>query len=162
MRRRLETAALLLAVFIAGGLGGAALERRTESNDRRDDRRDLPTPPGEIPGFYERLDLSAAQRAEIEGILEAAKPESDSILREAMPRLREITRETRSAIAAVLTDEQRAELEESFRKRREWSRDGSSGRRDDGDRRRSRSNGDGRGDGGGRGDRSTGRGGGNP
>ena len=118
-RQRIETAGLLLAVFVAGGLGGAALERRSqERGPREPGGRELMAPPGEIPRFYEALDLSETQRAEIQAILDAARPESDSILREAMPRLREITRQTREDIARVLTDEQRARLEESFRRRR--------------------------------------------
>ncbi|MDH3733289.1 MAG: hypothetical protein OEU54_07125 [Gemmatimonadota bacterium] len=134
-RQRIETAALLLAVFIAGGLGGAALERRTQADERGGDRRGGPglmAPPGEIPGYYRALDLTAEQTAEIKSILKAARPESDSILREAMPRLRQITRETREAIAGVLTEDQRTELENSFRRRRgdagrggdpQWRRD---------------------------------------
>ncbi|MFV1986840.1 MAG: Spy/CpxP family protein refolding chaperone [Gemmatimonadota bacterium] len=137
-RQRFETAGLLVAVFVAGGLGGAALERRShESNRWTGGARELMSPRGGIPGFYETLGLSEEQRARIHGILEAARPESDSILREALPRLREITVETRSAIADVLTDEQRARLEEDLRSRRERHRGDSSGRggrgRHDGD-----------------------------
>jgi hypothetical protein len=129
-RQRLKTAALLLAVFIAGGLGGAALERRLPDDPGGDERRSssrssLVTPPTEIPRYYRALDLSEEQRAEIERIMEAARPESDSILSVAMPRLRQITRNTREAIADVLTEEQREQLNAEFRRRRsEGGRDG--------------------------------------
>jgi len=132
---RLETAALLLAVFIAGGLGGAALERRSHVSEvattpapfmGRSDLR------GTIPGYYEALDLTPEQRERIQSILDAARPETDSLLRTALPRLRELTRATREAIGEVLTDEQRAELEERFRRDRDRRRGSSRGR--DGDR----------------------------
>lgn len=155
-RQKLETAALLLAVFIAGGLGGAALERRLpddpDGDEGRSSRRStLVTPPTEIPWYYRRLDLSDEQRAEIERIIEAARPESDSILSVAMPRLRQITRDTREAIANVLTEEQREQLNAEFRRRRsEGGRNG----RDDAQGGRERRSGSDRGDGP---DRSTGR-----
>lgn len=130
-RARLETAAMLMAVFIAGGLGGAALERRARGAEAVERRGDFVRSSGSIPGFYEALDLSADQRAEIERILATARPETDSLLRTALPRLRALTRSTRAAIADVLTDDQRADLEESFRNRRERFRDSPRGRRSD-------------------------------
>ena len=137
-RQKVETAALLLAVFVAGGLGGAALERRLADPGTEGERRSsrsLVPPPNEIPRFYRDLGLTDAQREEIEAIMEAARPESDSILREAIPRLRELTRQTREKISAVLTDAQRAQLEESFRRRRSERGDDDGRRRRDGDRR---------------------------
>ena len=149
-RQKLETAALLLAVFVAGGLAGAAVDRRLADpaveGERRPSRTLVP-PPNEIPRFYRDLGLTEEQRNEIEAIMGAARPESDSILSVAIPRLRELTRQTRERISAVLTDEQRARLEESLRRRR-------SGRDDDGGRRRDDDHRD-------RSDAPTGRGGGN-
>ena len=133
-RQRVETAALLLAVFVAGGLAGAALERRSDDRADPGDRRTAEAPrfrePSDrIPRYLESIGLSDEQRVEIQAILDAARPETDSILSVAMPRLREITRETREAISSVLTDEQRAELEARSERR---------SRRDDGDSRRRR------------------------
>jgi len=131
---RVETAAMLIAVFIAGGLGGAALERHSHDHERFDNRRGgFLGAPGSIPRFYEELDLTAEQRSEIHRILEGARPETDSLLRTALPRLRELTHATREAIAGVLTDEQRARLEAHFRERRDRYR-GQEGARPEGHR----------------------------
>jgi len=122
---------MLIAVFIAGGLGGAALERRSHNDDRPDRRGGFLGSPGSIPRSYEELDLTADQRARIEAILESARPETDSLLRTALPRLRELMKSTRAAIADVLTDGQRAKLEEHYQQRRDRYR-GRSGGRDGG------------------------------
>ncbi len=133
---RFQTALLLIAVFAAGGLAGAAIERqrshasepRPESREGRGrgDRGDR----NGLPSFLRDLDLTEAQRAEVERILEAARPESDSLLRITMPRLRELTRRTRAAIREILTPEQQARLDE----RLERSRGRSRGRRERSDR----------------------------
>jgi Spy/CpxP family protein refolding chaperone len=128
-----QTLALLAAVFVAGGLAGAAVERLRVPADVPGDRGRFRTPSGEIPDFYERLDLTSEQRSRIQAILDAGRPETDSLLRVAIPRLRELTESTRTAIRDVLTPEQQSRLDERFRRSREESR--RSGERG-GDRRR--------------------------
>ncbi len=132
-RARLQTLGLLVAVFAAGGLAGAAIEH-TRAAPAPGERRDVFRPPtelprGGIPRFYEDLDLSDAQRVEIRAILERSRPETDSLLQIALPRLRELTESTRAAIRDVLTPAQREELDARFRGRRERSRGGERGGR---------------------------------
>ena len=127
-RARIETAAMLLAVFIAGGLGGAALERRARDGDTFEGRAGFMRTAGGIPSFFEELDLTDAQRAEIETILEAARPETDELLGTALPRLRQLAEATRQAITGVLTEGQRAQLDANHQKRRDRSRGSRRGR----------------------------------
>jgi Spy/CpxP family protein refolding chaperone len=72
-----------------------------------------PPPPRPFTREMEsRLDLTEAQRDQIETILQKGREQSDAIRRELRPRLESQLESTRASIAAVLTPDQRAKFEE--------------------------------------------------
>jgi len=64
-----------------------------------------------------RLDLTPEQRRQVDAILADASREAGAVRREMMPRILEILDRSHRRIAAVLTPEQRQELER-FRRQR--------------------------------------------
>lgn len=135
LRTTLMSLALLLVTFVGGLLAGAAVERtvkspgeRISSRGERDDTprgRDGPGRDARPPRFLDQIDLSEAQQAEIESILERGKAETREFWMNEGARLREIVEETRADIVAVLTPEQRERFEE-LRDRRRGGRRGDS------------------------------------
>jgi Spy/CpxP family protein refolding chaperone len=109
--RRLFGAALLAAIFLAGALSGAAIDRtlsrtpeRHTSNDRDQDRR--------RSYIIDRVEMAQEQRAAIDSILERRSERMRSIWGEVRPRLDAVTDSARAEIMEVLTPEQRAEYEQ--------------------------------------------------
>lgn len=119
-RARLLGFGLLAATFVAGALAGAAIDRivsegpRAEAHD--DERRD----DGDRERRYiiDRVEMSKAQRATIDSLLDVRVHRMRAVWREVEPRLDAITDSARSEIMDVLTPEQRAEYESMLERRR--------------------------------------------
>lgn len=119
-RMRLMGVALLAAVFVAGALAGAAVDRvlSADEPDRVERDRD-----GDRGRSYiiEQVQMSEEQRNTIHLILEDRSERMRGVWREVEPRMGAITDSARMEIMEVLTPEQRAEyerkLEESRKKR---------------------------------------------
>jgi Spy/CpxP family protein refolding chaperone len=132
--RRMQALAvlMLLVVFVAGGLVGAAVERGRDHGRRGDgpprgERRGGPPPMfAEGSPIAERLNLTDAQRDSIERITERDRVRADSIFRETRRGMRARFDSTMTAVDAVLTPTQRAEWQKI---RQEWqAREGRGGR----------------------------------
>jgi Spy/CpxP family protein refolding chaperone len=116
-RSRILAVAILLAVFTAGTLGGAAL---TVAMGRGDDRG---------PGHEERilyaqpilkgLDLTPDQRERVERLLDDQRRKAERLMADAEPRMKALVDSTNAAIEQILTPEQR----EEFRQMQEHRRD---------------------------------------
>ncbi len=123
-RARIAGTALLLVIFVAGALAGAASERvmraddtprmpRSGSEDRGGSRRLL-----QDEQFVKELQLSATQRAEIKTIMDRRDEQARKVWSEAEPRLRAVGDATRDEIQKVLTPEQVQKLEAEIAERR--------------------------------------------
>lgn len=120
-RTQLMGVVLLAVVFVAGGLSGAAIDRALGARDakaaearRNDDRRD----DGRRHYVFEELDLTPAQEAGIDSVLEVRRRQISAFWDSAGPRMREIVDSTRAGIRATLTPEQLAEYEKLLEERR--------------------------------------------
>lgn len=111
-RLRLLGFGLLVAMFVAGALAGAAVDRvlsadetaQVERNDDDDDRDGRSY-------IIDRVDMTTPQRAEIDAILERRAKRMRAVWREAEPRLDAITDSARLEIMQVLTPQQRSQYE---------------------------------------------------
>lgn len=123
-RARIAGSVLLLVVFVAGALAGAASERVMRADD-------APRPPrggGEMRGgsrrllqdeqFARALQLTTEQRAQIKTIMDRRDEQARKVWAEAEPRLRAVGDATRSEIQKVLTPAQVEKLEAEIAKRR--------------------------------------------
>ena len=101
---------LLAAVFVAGGLAGAAADRALAERERNEhgSRHGRHGLEAEV---YDRLDLDARQRAEMERIFERRRHEAAAVWDEMKPRLQRVLDGTRDDLAHVLTPEQLAEYD---------------------------------------------------
>lgn len=131
-RNRLLAFAILLAVFMAGVLGGVALIQAMGPRKhivRHHERFTLPVPPGHQPGegmirmrhapFGEELDLEPAQEARIDSLMEEQQRKAERLLRSMEPRLKGLHDSTNAAIAELLTPAQREVFERLQKERRE-------------------------------------------
>ncbi len=115
--------ALFLVGLLLGGLAVHLVHDAAEDRPRDRPARERPPRDGRPPRpaggeWLERLDLTAAQREEIERIRAESRAEAERLRAEWEPRLRDHLAETRARIEAVLTEEQR----ETFRELRERHR----------------------------------------
>ncbi len=116
-RVRARGIVLLIVAFLAGGILGMSLERfravRGGPPNRPDSRLGAAGPPrpGELPRFYQRLDLSQAQKDSMRAILERARPKTDSLMRQTLPLLRMYRDSIQQELRSVLTEEQRVQLD---------------------------------------------------
>ena len=101
-RVRMRAFVLLVIVFIVGLMLGAAEERYRQqlgttaaSSHRRT-----------YPGALARMDLTAAQRAVIDSLLDRERPRNEAIMQRVLPDLRAEADSLRAAIRTVLTPEQ--------------------------------------------------------
>jgi len=132
-RSRWIAVAVLSATFLAGAMLGAATTRllaseREEPRSEReaDGRRDARGPQ---PSVFDRLNLTAEQRAAVDSIMEKRGRDMAAFWKEHNPEVRGIVDSARVEIDRVLTPEQREKYEEfRERRRREHSNpDGRSG-----------------------------------
>ena len=101
---------LLAAVFVSGGLAGAAADRALSDREHRG-HGGRGRHHGLEAEVYERLDLDARQRAEMEKIFERGRHEAAAVWDEMKPRLQRVLDGTRDDLAHVLTPEQLAEYD---------------------------------------------------
>jgi len=117
-RVRVQGLALLAIAFVAGILGGMALERIRATHFAAAP----PAPVGwtlgrtGLPLGLNQLDLTPDQEQRIRTILEARRPVTDSLVRRTMPRLAAIHDSVRAEIRAVLTPEQQQQFDELERR----------------------------------------------
>jgi hypothetical protein len=116
--------ALLVAVFLVGGAAGAAVDRmlvsdrevasgqRGRSGDRDRRRSYLDWLAGE-------LELSAAQRTEVQGILERHHEQVSGLWRDMRPRYEELQQQARAEIRGLLTEDQAAAYDALLQRQRE-------------------------------------------
>lgn len=114
-RSRWGAILLLVAVFVAGGLVGAAVwraaEHRTEAREHRHDRG----PQGYLDRLTKRLHLTPAQRDSVRTILVRHQPGIDSLWRSTAARFDSLRTEVRSEIRSQLTPEQQQTYAEMLR-----------------------------------------------
>lgn len=114
-RVRIQGIALIVLAFLAGGVAGFASGRLTTPRPRVALTGRVATPePGRLPPFFDRLDLTADQRARIQAILDSVRPTTDSILHASLPRLQAIADSTHLKIRDVLTPAQRDRLDRAW------------------------------------------------
>lgn len=131
-RVRLLGFGLLGITFLAGALAGAAIDRvvgdEAPPAEARQERRD---DDGRRRSYLiDRVEMSDAQRASIDSILELRAQRMRAVWREVEPQLDAISDSARAEIMAVLTPEQRAEYDKLRDRRRRDRNDGSGDRRD--------------------------------
>lgn len=122
---------LLLLAFAAGALGGVSVERYRHA--RRDDFRGIREMGsgrgrgpfgrgmmrrGELPPFFDRLDLTPDQRTRIKTIFEEAGPRMDSLTQQTWPALQAMFDSTRARVHEILTPVQRERLDSLNREAR--------------------------------------------
>ncbi|HUF50141.1 MAG TPA: hypothetical protein VMN60_04875 [Longimicrobiales bacterium] len=112
-RARLMSVAVLLMTFVAGSLAGAAT-LRVLAMDAAPRRERGPRSP---EAMFERLELTAEQRAQAQEIMEDGRAQMETFWTEHGPALRAITDATRARFRAIMTPEQRA-IDEAFMARR--------------------------------------------
>lgn len=153
-----QAVALLLAVATSGAVAGVVGDRLL--TDRSPATSPAPGPSAEPPaggppgggpgpwrweaqpgeGYAQRLaaslELTPTQQAAIDSIMDDQQDRLQELNREVQPRFRAIAQETREGIEAVLTDQQRARLqdlrEQRMRVMRPGMREMMRDRRDDG------------------------------
>jgi hypothetical protein len=130
-RVRLLGFGLLGITFLAGALAGAAVDRvvgdETPPAEARQDRRD--NEGRDRSYLIDRVEMSDAQRASIDSILELRAQRMRAVWREVEPQLDAISDSARAEIMAVLTPEQQAEYDEMRERRRRDRNDGPDGNR---------------------------------
>lgn len=124
-RARVAGSILLLVVFVAGALAGAASERVMRADEAPAMRRGGAS---EMRGgsrrllqderFANELQLTAEQRTQVKAIMERRDREAKRVWAEAEPRLKAVGDATREEIRKVLTAEQVEKLEAEIEKRR--------------------------------------------
>jgi Spy/CpxP family protein refolding chaperone len=122
-RARIVGSVLLMIVFVAGALAGAASERVM----RADEAPRTPRQAGEMRGgsrrllqdeqFARELQLTTEQRAQIKAIMDRRDREAKRVWAEAEPRLKAVGDATRGEIQKVLTSAQVEKLEAEIAKR---------------------------------------------
>ena len=118
--------ALLMVTFVAGALGGAAVERVLRADDapRVAQPREMRGGPGPRrllmdDAFAKELEITDAQRSQIKLILDMRDVHAKHVWDEVEPRLKAVGDTTRAEIAKVLSPEQVEKLEAEIAKRKE-------------------------------------------
>ncbi|HST61612.1 MAG TPA: hypothetical protein VLK84_23105 [Longimicrobium sp.] len=130
-RMQLVVVLTLLAVFVAGGLVGAAVERGRDHGGRgegppRGARRGPPPLFAEGSPIAQRLNLTDVQRDSIERLTERDRVRADSVFRETRRGMRARFDSTLMAVDSVLTPQQRVEWQKIRQELR--AREGRGGR----------------------------------
>ncbi|MFZ5446462.1 MAG: Spy/CpxP family protein refolding chaperone [Myxococcota bacterium] len=109
--RRTRSAVLVLALtFLAGAGTGAGVYASLRPRHPHHER-------GALPPHFEELGLSAEQRTQAIAIMERYRPRFDAIFAETGPRVRALREEIDAELNPLLTEAQRAKLEELRRSR---------------------------------------------
>jgi Spy/CpxP family protein refolding chaperone len=119
-RARATGIVILVIMFVAGALAGAAT-MRVVSADEPPVRMG---PPRDHPDLLERLDLTAEQRARVDVILERRRAQMEEFWDRHRPEMRAIADSARSELRAVLTPEQQLVEERYHEERTERQRQG--------------------------------------
>ncbi|MFW5947692.1 MAG: hypothetical protein ACOCUW_04295 [Gemmatimonadota bacterium] len=119
-RARVLGFGILAVTFIAGALAGAAIDRAVGDEGRDPSSRTERPDNDRRHHLLDEIDLSEAQEAAIDSILERRTRRMRAIWREFGPRLGAITDSAKIEIMDVLTAEQRAEYERKMEKRRRY------------------------------------------
>ena len=104
-RARVLSAVLLVVVFVAGVLVGAAADRALEPRSHRSWRQ------RHEAEILERLRLDEGQRSAVEKILARRRSEARKVWNEVKPRLDRVVAGIREDLSRVLTAEQLAEYD---------------------------------------------------
>ena len=105
-RARLVGAVALVAVFIAGMVAGAVLDRF--ARPRPGIRASFGT---DMSAVLDRLQLTNDQRARAEAIIQRRTPRTEAMMLELSDRLRAIADSVDAELRSILTPEQRARLD---------------------------------------------------
>jgi hypothetical protein len=113
---RIAAGAVLSVVFVAGLLLGFALDpdlvaRSAEGGERVGDRRGDFSPPPPGGWFIDRLEMTDAQRAEVDSIVSHFTVHMGDLQREYRPRFMAVVDSVNDALRAVLTPPQLAEYD---------------------------------------------------
>lgn len=107
-RARITGLLLIIVVFVAGALAGAATMRVVNANEAPVMRSQK-----HPPDLFDRLQLTPEQRTRVDVILERRRSEMEEFWNEHRPALRAIADSARAELRTVLTPEQRV-IEEQF------------------------------------------------
>ncbi|WP_434044527.1 MULTISPECIES: hypothetical protein [Sorangium] len=119
---RWKPLAVLAAVFLFGGVAGAAIGRSTALSDLEATLRRPPTEARaqfRLRAMRRHLDLTRDQVRELKATLAEAESERERLLAECRPALDELRDRTDARVKSALTPEQRARYEELEAERRE-------------------------------------------
>jgi Spy/CpxP family protein refolding chaperone len=108
-RMRFLGFALIVVTFVVGGLAGAAFDRILTGETVR---RDAPRSDEPRAHVIDQVEMTEAQRATIDAILERRSERMKAAWAEISPRLEAITDSARLEIMEVLSPEQQAEYQE--------------------------------------------------
>lgn len=111
-RARLLGISVLSAVFVAGGLAGAASGRLLNAREATVSADTTASACQERRGrLVDRIDLSPGQRQQVDSIVERRRAQREEFWDNEGQRMRAIMDSTRNEIRAVMTPEQRAEYD---------------------------------------------------
>lgn len=132
-RSRWIALAVLSAVFLAGAAVGAAaftmLTRTRQEQPQRPGPGGPRTSRGNGPSIFDQMELTAAQKAAMDSIMEKRRREMDAFWKQHNPEVRAIVDSARAEVDRLLTPEQRQKFEEfRERRRREHTAPGRDGR----------------------------------
>lgn len=126
-RARLLAALVLAVTFLAGALAGAAVLRVADAESvpsrgyaHHGGSGRSPFAPGSP--LSERLQLTPAQRTQVDAILAAEKPRADSLFHAMGESIRAVIHDTHARVRAVLTPAQRKEYDRFMAERRQMIR----------------------------------------
>jgi Spy/CpxP family protein refolding chaperone len=105
---RLQSAMVLLGMFVAGLVVGVSLSRWSMTPPRPHDGHR--GPPG-ILGQFAQLGLSPEQEQRVQAIMERHRSEFEAILQESFPKMRAVREIVDKEILEVLTPEQRKKFD---------------------------------------------------
>jgi hypothetical protein len=114
---RLMSSFVLVGVFAAGALFGAALLRFMGPHPALHDGRPPGPPGGPIEAMTHELDLDAAQRDQLRAIADAHRAELEAIMRDTQPKLRIVLDAIETEMTPNLRPDQVEKLQ-AWRKRR--------------------------------------------
>lgn len=114
----LKSGLLLLAVFVAGAATGGGVHAWLGPRHPPQPPPHLRgPPPGGLPGWLKGLDLSEEQKEKARAIFEKHRPELQAVFEESFPKARAVHERIEQELGEVLTEAQRAKLEELKKQR---------------------------------------------